>query len=279
MQFTQLASPHEAGVNDVAFDYYGKRLASCSSDKRIKIYDFIEKSREWDIHDISRAHDGVIWRLSWAHPEFGQILASCSEDQTVHIYEEQESVSTRSDGKESKWLRKAQLLDSQKAVKDVKFAPRHDGLKLAAASAEGVVRIYTADDIFNLNIWTLQDTLKIYPVENVAGGDSESSEHGLTCCSWNDSPFEPAKLVLGGYAKRVSIWTCDSANKWKQECVLEESEFVIHDVAWAPSMGRTYHLIASANRTNVVTVHRVKRLNNGSVEPGSNERLECPSPV
>jgi WD40 repeat protein len=73
MQFTQLANPHEAGVNDVAFDYYGKRLASCSSDKRIKIYDFNEKSRDWDCHDINRAHDGVIWRLSWAHPEFGQV--------------------------------------------------------------------------------------------------------------------------------------------------------------------------------------------------------------
>lgn len=73
MQFTQLVNPHEASVNDVAFDYYGKRLASCSSDKKIKIYDFNEKSREWDSHDISRAHDGVIWRLSWAHPEFGQV--------------------------------------------------------------------------------------------------------------------------------------------------------------------------------------------------------------
>lgn len=206
-------------------------------------------------------------------------MASCSEDQTVHIYEEQESVSTRSDGKESKWLRKAQLLDSQKAVKDVKFAPRHDGLKLAAASAEGIVRIYTADDIFNLNIWTLQDTLKIYQIENGAGSDCDSSEHGLTCCSWNDSPFEPAKLALGGYAKRLSIWTCDSANKWSQECVLEESEFVIHDVAWAPSMGRTYHLIASANRTNIVAIHRVKRLSDGSVEPESCARLECPSAV
>jgi nucleoporin SEH1 len=79
----------------------------------------------------------------------------------VHIYEEQENVSARSDGKESKWLRRAQLLDSQKAVKDVKFAPRHDGLKLAAVSAEGIVRIYTADDIFNLNIWTLQVRLLV----------------------------------------------------------------------------------------------------------------------
>ena len=73
MQFVQLASPHDAGVNDVSFDYYGKRLASCSSDKHIKVYDYNDKTRSWDTYDISRAHGGVIWRLSWAHPEFGQV--------------------------------------------------------------------------------------------------------------------------------------------------------------------------------------------------------------
>lgn len=27
-----------------------------------------------------------------------------------------------------------------------------------------------------------------------------SSEHGLTCVAWNDCPFEPAKLAVGGYS-------------------------------------------------------------------------------
>lgn len=75
----------------------------------------------------------------------------------VHIWEEQDSISTtgRNENKE-RWLRKAQLSDSKKPVKDVKFSPRHLGLKLATASAEGVVRIYEATDVFALNYWTLQ---------------------------------------------------------------------------------------------------------------------------
>ena len=35
-----------------------------------------------------QAHQGSIWRLSWAHPEFGQIIAACSFDNCVSIWEE-----------------------------------------------------------------------------------------------------------------------------------------------------------------------------------------------
>lgn len=31
------------------------------------------------------------------------------------------------------------------------------------------------------------------------------SEHGLTCISWNDCPFEPAKLAVGGYSRRAVV--------------------------------------------------------------------------
>ena len=51
---------------------------------------------------------------------------------------------------------KAQLADSKKAVNDVKFSPRHLGLKFASASADGIVRIYEATDVFSLNYWQMQ---------------------------------------------------------------------------------------------------------------------------
>lgn len=85
-----------------------------------------------------------------------QIIASCSEDSNVIIWEEQESV-TGSDGAErGRWQKKSQLTDSRKAVNDVKFAPRQLGLMLATASADGMVRIYEANDVFSLGYWPLQ---------------------------------------------------------------------------------------------------------------------------
>ena len=34
------------------------------------------------------AHDGPIWKVKWAHPDFGDIIATCSYDKIVNIWEE-----------------------------------------------------------------------------------------------------------------------------------------------------------------------------------------------
>jgi len=245
---------HGDMVHDIAFDFYGRRLATCSSDQQIKICDIDEENGDpKESSVIKNAHQAAIWRLSWAHPEFGQLLASCSHDTSVHIWEEQESVTMRD--KETRWQKKAQLSDSKCSVRDVKFAPRHLGLKLASASADGFVRIYEATDVFTLNYWPLQDS---FQVEKVTGSDRDS-DLGLRCLSWNDSPFEPAKLVIGGYSRKAAIWTCDPNGSWQMECSLGEHTSAVSDVAWAPNMGRSYHLIATADTSNTFKIHTIKR--------------------
>ncbi len=67
-----------------------------------------------------------------------------------------EIVNSNSDDARGRWQKKAQLSDSKKSVNDVKFSPRYLGLKIAAASADGMVRIYEASDVFSLNYWPLQ---------------------------------------------------------------------------------------------------------------------------
>jgi len=90
--------------------------------------------------------------VSWAHPEFGQLLASCSLDRNVNIWEEQENVDAAGHVV-SRWHKRAQLGDALDSVNDVRFAPRHLGLKLAAGSADGRVRVYEAFDVMNLAHW------------------------------------------------------------------------------------------------------------------------------
>lgn len=99
--------------------------------------------------------------------------------------------------------------------------------------------------------------------DNNPTSTSGHSEHGSTCLAWNDCVFEPPKIAVGGYSKRVSIWTFDSSDgssgKWRQECDLlgdrADQQGVIQDVAWAPAMGRSYHLIALASRENHFKVY------------------------
>jgi hypothetical protein len=68
--------------HDVQLDYYGKQLASAGSDRRIKIFDVVDGMQRQQTAELS-GHDGPIWQLAWAHPEFGNILASCSYDRQV----------------------------------------------------------------------------------------------------------------------------------------------------------------------------------------------------
>jgi len=129
-------------VHDVSFDFYGKRLATCSSDQRIKVW---ELTSPFCLQESWKAHDGAILSVDWAHPEFGQIIASCSLDRTVRIWEE--------GGK--RWTERARLADGKGPVYHVAFCPHNFGLKVATIGADGVVRIYECLDTVQLNQWTL----------------------------------------------------------------------------------------------------------------------------
>lgn len=265
MEFVKLSPHHSDIVTDMSFDYYGKRLATCSTDKNIKVWTLVDD--EWICQDIHRAHQDSIWRLSWAHPEYGQLIASCSEDGSVKIWEEQELISGDKSSRKDPWVDKATLSDGKRPINDVKFAPRHLGLKIAAASADGFVRIYEATDIFSLTNWTSSES---FLVENTSLVEREpNSEHGLTCLSWSDCPFEIPRLAIGGHSKRAVVWALKNS-KWIEESVLGSHGDTIHDIAWAPSMGRSYHLIATASREDTFQV-LTRRLYTASVntETGS----------
>ncbi|KDD73768.1 hypothetical protein H632_c1854p2, partial [Helicosporidium sp. ATCC 50920] len=56
---TQFETGHADAVNDAAFDYYGKRLATCSSDHGIKIFDVIG-DQVTHLADLV-GHQGPVW--------------------------------------------------------------------------------------------------------------------------------------------------------------------------------------------------------------------------
>lgn len=80
-------SGHQDVVHDVAMDFYGKRLASCSSDRLIKLFAVGSSDAPTALATLS-GHEGPVWQVAWAHPKFGSILASCSYDRRVIIWRE-----------------------------------------------------------------------------------------------------------------------------------------------------------------------------------------------
>ena len=108
-------------MHDIAYDFYGTRLATCSSDKHITIFKqvpaadgapgqwvpepngarplsasvtgprqvLVSLSAPAMIGTLEHAHKGPIRKLAWAHPQFGSIIASCSDDHKVIIWKEE----------------------------------------------------------------------------------------------------------------------------------------------------------------------------------------------
>ena len=84
--------PQETGhadtVHDVQLDYYGRKLATASSDRTIKVFD-VTGDQLTPLTTLN-GHDGPVWQVSWSHPKFGNLLASCSFDNRVMIWKEQQ---------------------------------------------------------------------------------------------------------------------------------------------------------------------------------------------
>ena len=67
--------------------------------------------------------------------------------------------------------------------------------------------------------YQVEDTNQ-YETNSTSSKKRNCSEHGLTCVAWNDCPFEPAKLAVGGYSKVARVLSLEK-NTLKEVFILE----------------------------------------------------------
>ncbi|KII72808.1 Protein transport protein SEC13 [Thelohanellus kitauei] len=81
--YRQIPLSHSDIVNCTEIDSYGRRLATCSSDKTIHIYD-ISKDTPVLLKKLT-GHEGPVWYCTWSDPSFGTYLATCSYDRKIGV--------------------------------------------------------------------------------------------------------------------------------------------------------------------------------------------------
>ena len=260
---------HQDIVHDISFDWYGTRIATCSSDRKVKIFFKIAESQWKKIYEFT-AHDAEVRKVKWAHPDFGSIIATCSYDKSVIIWEEPRlnhilvnGVLQPKENDKNSWIYKTKLLDSKESIEDIKFAPRHMGLMLATASAEGIFRIYEAPDTMNIASWRMIH-------------EENACFYGINSISWSKNPFEPSMLAIAckdinsSFQKAINQDSAENPpalriyvnqEKWKFLRTLPEADDKynkimhrngVYDVSWAGINGRSFELLASGGKDGII---------------------------
>ncbi|CAI5445952.1 unnamed protein product [Caenorhabditis angaria] len=228
----QALGAHKDLIHNVSFDHHGRRMATCSTDMTMVVWDR-KPDGTWKRSAIWKVHGGAVWRAIWAHPEFGQILATCSYDRNINIWEEQfvkkgkrPDKRTDADKKQTRllaaqrdeignkrkthWVRRYNISDCRSNVTDIAFAPRHIGLVLASCTALGSIRIYEAPNIMDISRWSLNHELQAFHTR-------------CGCITWSQSRMHKSLIAVGSDEKtsestqRIVIYeNADGLRKWQR---------------------------------------------------------------
>jgi protein transport protein SEC13 len=236
---TQLSNLHEDMIHDCALDYYGKRLATCSSDKTIKI--FAIDGENHSLLETLRGHEGPVWQVSWAHPKFGNILASASYDGKVIVWQE----------RQGQWSKLTEHAYHHSSVNAVQWGPHEHGAILACASSDGKVSVLEFKDDGS---WEIK-TFSAHVIGcNAVSWAPATTPGSLVQTAAPVAPTTQRKFVTGGSDNLVKIWCFNPDSKtYTEEITLEGHQDWVRDVAWAPSiLPKSYIATASQDKCVII---------------------------
>ncbi|OCK80254.1 Sec13 protein-like protein [Lepidopterella palustris CBS 459.81] len=232
-------SGHDDMIHDAVLDYYGRRLATCSSDKTIKIFEVEGESHR--LTETLKGHEGAVWCVSWAHPKYGNILASASYDGKVFIWREQNN----------QWQKIYDFAIHTASVNLVSWAPHEAGCLLACASSDGSVSVLEFKD----NSWSHQ----IFPAHgigvNAVSWAPAMAPGSMTSASGSaGAPAAIRRFTTGGSDCQVRIWEFNpETSTYNTLTTLSGHTDWVRDVAWSPTiLSRSY--IASASQDKTVRI-------------------------
>jgi len=180
--------------HDAQLDYYGKTLATCSSDRTIKL--FTPGDGGYQLVDTLRGHEGPVWQVAWAHPRFGNLLASGGYDGRIIVWKE--FYHQGPDGNvSSQWQRAKEFEKTHAAsVNSVAWAPHEHGLMLACASSDGKVSVHSCgeDGVWHSSLF-------------------QAHGIGVNGVSWAPAHVGK-KLVTGGCDNLIKVWRFASFMQW-----------------------------------------------------------------
>ena len=228
----RMSSFHSDFVHDIQFDFYGRRIATCSGDRSVKVWNLepngkFSSSSEIQVTSTTtnisssgkdgpmniQVHRSAVWRVSWAHPEYGQILATCGADGSAVIWEEvqiggEQSATAGPSGAAFTGGANGMTNNTSSEaftswVEKAKLldARRSVSTVQFAPRHLGLLLATGSADGF-VRIYEAIDVMNLnhWPLKGsieLEDGNNERNELGVTAISWCNGRFEPPTLVVG----------------------------------------------------------------------------------
>ncbi|UNI18150.1 GTPase-activating protein S13 [Purpureocillium takamizusanense] len=270
-------SGHDDMIHDAVLDYYGRKLATCSSDRTIKIFEIEGETQR--LIETLKGHEGAVWCVAWAHPKYGNILASAGYDGKVFIWKEQASGSGgphqaggvggvggaagagagAPGGGGAAWQRIYDFPLHKASVNIVAWSPHEAGCLLACASSDGSVSVLEFKDNAVDHVTLPAHGLG---VNSVSWAPATSPGSIVSSAPVGGGPAAAAaalagnrRFVTGGSDNLVKIWAFDPASqsyKQEREPLAGHADWV-RDVAWSPTVLQKSY-IASASQDKTVRI-------------------------
>ncbi|KAN0078310.1 WD40-repeat-containing domain protein [Tylopilus felleus] len=245
-----IETAHEDMIHDAQLDYYGKRLATCSSDRTVKVFNVVDGEPSKTAGQTLKGHTGPVWQVAWAHPKFGNILASCSYDGQVLIWREQTQGPSA-----GTWTKIKEHSLHTASVNSISWAPHELGAILACASSDGKLSVLTFKDDGQ---W-VADIFHGHAIGCNAVSWAPATHPGsLIHPHQPGAPTPPApfkRFASAGCDNLVKIWSFrEDTQTWIEEETLEGHGDWVRDVAWAPNIGLPRSYIATASQDKSVLI-------------------------
>ncbi|KAK3051282.1 hypothetical protein LTR09_007678 [Extremus antarcticus] len=257
--FHRFSHGHSDLVLAISYNYYGTRLATASSDHRVKVWDREDKSGQWTITDSWIAHDAEVTDVNWNGPYVGTHLGTIGEDGLLRVWQEDINETPHSGRRFRKVFE--QLTATGAPFMSLEFKNIGTETYLAAVTRDGYLSVLEPEEQAGLGSWG------VLWADYLCKTPPRTEETGFRV-SWHKEKLPAWPAILAGLDRTclslavsvgdvVKVFRTDSDRKFYTAAVLEGAKGLVRDVSWAGGSMRGFDAIATASKDGFVRVYEL----------------------